>query len=59
MVKGVVCEFVRTQTWWGASHEVDALSGATITTQGVENLVRFWTGDLGFGPFLQQLKTTS
>lgn len=42
-----------------ASHEVDALSGATITTQGVENLVRFWTGDLGFGPFLQQLKTTS
>ncbi|MGA0838981.1 MAG: Na(+)-translocating NADH-quinone reductase subunit C [Pseudomonadales bacterium] len=41
-----------------ASHEVDALSGATLTTQGVENLVLFWTGDLGFGPFLKQLKTT-
>lgn len=41
-----------------AAHEVDALSGATLTTKGVENLVRFWTGDLGFGPFLQHLKTT-
>lgn len=41
-----------------ASHEVDALSGATLTTRGVENLVRFWTGDLGFGPLLNNLKTT-
>lgn len=41
-----------------AAHEVDALSGATLTTQGVENLVRFWTGDLGFGPLLKHLKTT-
>ncbi|NJN50708.1 MAG: Na(+)-translocating NADH-quinone reductase subunit C [Gammaproteobacteria bacterium] len=39
-----------------ASHEVDALSGATLTTRGVENLIRFWTGDLGFGPFLKHLK---
>jgi Na+-transporting NADH:ubiquinone oxidoreductase subunit C len=42
-----------------ASHEVDALSGATLTTKGVENLVRFWTGELGFGPFLKHLKSTS
>lgn len=41
-----------------ASHEVDALSGATLTTRGVQNLVRFWTGDLGFGPFLDNLRTT-
>jgi Na+-transporting NADH:ubiquinone oxidoreductase subunit C len=41
-----------------AVHEVDALSGATLTTKGVENLVRFWTGELGFGPFLEHLKTT-
>jgi Na+-transporting NADH:ubiquinone oxidoreductase subunit C len=41
-----------------ASHEVDALSGATMTTRGVENLVRFWTGDLGFGPMLEKLKST-
>jgi len=42
-----------------ATHEVDALSGATLTTKGVENLVRFWTGELGFGPFLNHLKSTS
>jgi len=41
-----------------AQHEVDALSGATLTTRGVENLVRFWTGELGFGPMLDNLKTT-
>ena len=40
-----------------AQHEVDALSGATLTTRGVENLVRFWTGELGFGPVLDNLKT--
>jgi Na+-transporting NADH:ubiquinone oxidoreductase subunit C len=42
-----------------AQYEVDALSGATLTTRGVENLVRFWTGELGFGPFLDNLKSTS
>jgi len=41
-----------------AAHEVDALSGATLTTKGVENLVRFWTGEHGFGPLLANLKTT-
>jgi Na+-transporting NADH:ubiquinone oxidoreductase subunit C len=41
-----------------ASYEVDALSGATLTTRGVENLVRFWTGELGFGPYLNRLRTT-
>ncbi len=41
-----------------ASHEVDALSGATLTTRGVENLVRFWTGEHGFGPVLANLKNT-
>jgi len=40
-----------------ARYEVDALSGATFTTRGVKNLVNFWAGDLGFGPFLQKLKT--
>jgi Na+-transporting NADH:ubiquinone oxidoreductase subunit C len=41
-----------------AAHEVDALSGATLTTKGVENLVRFWTGEYGFGSVLANLKTT-
>ncbi len=39
-----------------AAYEVDALSGATFTTQGVQNLVNFWTGDIGFGPFIKKLK---
>lgn len=39
-----------------ARHEVDALSGATLTTRGVQNLVQFWTGDLGFGPLLTRLR---
>lgn len=40
-----------------AAYEVDAISGATMTTRGVENLIKFWTGDLGFGPFLDNLKS--
>ncbi len=39
-----------------AAREVDALSGATFTTRGVQNLINFWIGDLGFGPTLQKLK---
>ncbi|MEQ8689220.1 MAG: Na(+)-translocating NADH-quinone reductase subunit C [Pseudomonadales bacterium] len=42
-----------------AAREVDALSGATFTSNGVENLVNFWTGELGFGPYLQKLRTTN
>jgi len=40
------------------THEVDALAGATLTTRGVENLVRFWVSDLGYGPFLDKLSTS-
>jgi Na+-transporting NADH:ubiquinone oxidoreductase subunit C len=39
------------------SYEVDALSGATKTSIGVHNMVRFWLGDQGFGPYLRNLKT--
>ncbi|MEM6708376.1 MAG: Na(+)-translocating NADH-quinone reductase subunit C [Pseudomonadota bacterium] len=41
-----------------AAYEVDALSGATFTTRGVENLVNFWTGELAFGPYLKQLASS-
>ena len=40
-----------------ASYEVDALSGATFTTKGVENMVNYWTGDGGFGAYLKRLKS--
>lgn len=37
--------------------EVDGISGATRSTTGVVNLIRFWLGPNGFGPFLTTLKT--
>lgn len=37
-------------------HKVDALSGATLTSQGVSNLIEFWLGERGFKPFLDNLK---
>jgi Na+-transporting NADH:ubiquinone oxidoreductase subunit C len=39
-----------------AIHQVDGLSGATITSRGVTGLLRFWLGEDGFGPFLRKLK---
>jgi Na+-transporting NADH:ubiquinone oxidoreductase subunit C len=36
--------------------EVDGLSGATLTSRGVTNLVRFWLGENGYGPFLANLR---
>lgn len=39
-----------------AVHQVDGISGATLTAKGVENLVQFWLGDKGFKPFLTNLK---
>jgi Na+-transporting NADH:ubiquinone oxidoreductase subunit C len=32
--------------------QVDALSGATLTSRGVENMIAFWLGQRGFGSFL-------
>lgn len=39
-----------------AIHQIDALSGATITSNGVENTIKYWLGDGGFGPFLSRHK---
>ncbi len=38
------------------NNEVDALSGATWTTNGVEGMIHFWLGDNGFGPFLDKVR---
>ncbi|HDQ45701.1 MAG TPA: Na(+)-translocating NADH-quinone reductase subunit C [bacterium] len=37
-----------------ARYKVDGLSGSTLTTRGVDNLVRFWLGE-GYRPFLDRL----
>ncbi|MEX0794412.1 MAG: Na(+)-translocating NADH-quinone reductase subunit C [Pirellulaceae bacterium] len=36
--------------------QIDGLSGATITTNGVNAMVRFWLGPMGFGPYLDNLR---
>jgi len=33
-------------------HQVDGLSGATLTSRGVTALVQFWLGENGYGPYL-------
>jgi len=40
----------------GAEHKVDGLSGATLTSRGVSNLVQYWLGDHGFGPYLNKMR---
>ena len=37
-----------------AVHQVDGLAGATLTARGVSNLVQYWLGENGFGPFLEK-----
>ncbi|MDP5070055.1 MAG: Na(+)-translocating NADH-quinone reductase subunit C [Congregibacter sp.] len=39
-----------------AAWKVDGLSGATLTSRGVSNLIDFWLGDSGFAPFLANLR---
>ncbi|MDF1838734.1 MAG: NADH:ubiquinone reductase (Na(+)-transporting) subunit C [Planctomycetota bacterium] len=33
--------------------EVDGMSGATITSKSVSNMLHLWLGDAGFGPYLK------
>jgi Na+-transporting NADH:ubiquinone oxidoreductase subunit C len=40
----------------GSKHKIDGLSGATLTSVGVEHSFTFWLGDLGFGPFLSKVR---
>ena len=40
----------------GADSQIDGLAGATLTTRGVDNLVRYWLGDEGFRPLINYLK---
>jgi len=39
-----------------SNYKVDGLSGATLTSNGVTNLLAFWLGDLGYLKFLSNLK---
>ncbi|AJI96173.1 Na(+)-translocating NADH-quinone reductase subunit C [Yersinia ruckeri] len=37
-------------------YAIDGLSGATLTSNGVQNTFDFWLGENGFGPFLKKVR---
>ena len=51
VVKGVVDPGNQNAAW-----QVDGLAGATLTSRGVSQLLRFWLDKQGFGVFLENLK---
>ena len=40
-------------------YKIDGLAGATLTSNGVTNLLKFWMGENGFGPYLTRFKSTN
>jgi len=40
-----------------SEYKIDGLSGATLTANGVTNLVQFWMGQNGYAPFLANLRS--
>ena len=52
LIKGTVDPQGADAVW-----QVDGLSGATLTSKGVTNLVQFWLGEDGFQAFLTNLKS--
>lgn len=39
-------------------HGVDALSGATLTSNGVTNTLQFWFGEEGYAPFIAKYRSS-
>jgi len=37
-------------------YKIDGLAGATLTSNGVTNMVQFWVSEKAFGPFLQRIQ---
>ena len=40
-----------------ADHQIDGLAGATLTANGVNNLLNYWLGENGFGSFIDNLRS--
>jgi Na+-transporting NADH:ubiquinone oxidoreductase subunit C len=51
VIKGAVNTDSPASDW-----QVDGLSGATLTSRGVHNLVQYWLGSDGFEPYLDNLR---
>ena len=52
VIKGVV-----ENTKAGSQYQVDGLAGATLTSTGVSNLVKYWMSKEGFAPYLAKVRT--
>jgi len=52
LIKGVV-----DNTKPGSQYQVDGLAGASLTSTGVTNLVRYWMSNEGFAPYLAKVRT--
>jgi Na+-transporting NADH:ubiquinone oxidoreductase subunit C len=39
-----------------AEHKIDALTGATLTSRGINSMLQYWFGQEGYGPFLINLR---
>ncbi|MEO0369194.1 MAG: Na(+)-translocating NADH-quinone reductase subunit C [Pseudomonadota bacterium] len=37
-------------------YKIDGLTGATLTSNGVDNMIKFWMGADGFGPYLERYR---
>ncbi len=40
-----------------ATHQIDGLAGATITTRGLDSMVKYWLQEQGYGSFLAKLRS--
>lgn len=41
----------------GSVHEIDLISGASVTSAAVGNMVRYWMGEDAYGPWLRRLRS--
>lgn len=41
----------------GAQYQVDGLAGASLTSTGVTNLIKYWMSKEGFAPYLAKIRT--
>lgn len=54
VIKGAVGE-----TTPDAESKVDGLSGATLTSRGVENMLHYWLGKQGYNTYLNKIKSNT
>jgi Na+-transporting NADH:ubiquinone oxidoreductase subunit C len=55
----VKIELVKGGATQGDVHGVDALSGATLTSNGVTRTLHFWFGEEGYGPFIAKFRAVA